>query len=285
MIDWLRRRRPGVQSHRFNSPAALSNMVVAVLTDIGNIRKNNEDAASVFVPVNQKIIFKKGTLLIVADGMGGHNSGEVASNMVINTFSEAYYNSKGSIEKSLKHALIKSNKAVYEASLSDDVLRGMGTTCTAIVIKQDCLYIAHVGDSRAYLFNEGKAIQLSKDHTLVQHKIDMGELTTEDAATHPERNVLTNALGTKPFIDADVALLPHKWDDNSVLLLCSDGLYEYISANEMAALLSEERNIELAAEQLIEKAKLLGGHDNITVLIASKSGHINIKKSKNTEPG
>jgi len=285
MFGWFTKKKQEVLVCTFNEPVALKDMVVAVLSDVGMIRTNNEDAAIILVPDDESILQKRGYLLILADGMGGHNSGEVASRMAVEVFGKEYYNSNLNIIKSLKQALQKANTAIYESALSDAAFRGMGTTLTGIVIKNKEIYLTQVGDSRAYLFKGGVPSQLSKDQTLVQYKIDRGELKPEEADTHPERNVLTNALGTKPFIDGEVKQLQFEWNDDMSILLCSDGLYEYVKEKEMARLLNAEANIEQVALEMVENAKKRGGHDNITVIIASRKGSIHKRLPRDTEPG
>lgn len=285
MFGWFTKKKQEVIVSAFNEPIALKDMVVAVLSDVGMVRTNNEDAAIILVPDDEAVLHKRGYLLILADGMGGHNSGEVASRIAVEVFGREYYNNDLNIIKSLKHALEKANKAIYESSLTDAALRGMGTTITGIVIKNKEIYLTQVGDSRAYLFKGGVPSQLSKDQTLVQYKIDRGEIRPEEAGTHPERNVLTNALGTKPFIDGEIKLLQFDWNDDVSILLCSDGLYEYVKEKEMAELLKAEINIEKVAMEMVENAKNRGGHDNITVIIASRKGSINKRPPRDTEPG
>lgn len=285
MFKWFDTRKTNLELRRFYNAGTLHNMVVSVATDVGRIRTNNEDAACVFAPLDKEILTRKGYLIVLADGMGGHNSGEVASEMALDTLSGAYYKCKGNVLKSLKQAVSEANQAIYDASVTHAAYRGMGTTCTVVVVKEDELFLAQVGDSRAYFFKANEIIQLSKDQTLVQHKIDTGQIKPEEAATDPERNVLTNALGTKPFIDAEIKRLQFPWGSHACLLLCSDGLYEYVSKAEMTDLLSEEKNIEQAASELIERAKTRGGHDNITVVIASFDGRINNRAVKDTNPG
>ncbi|MBK7097956.1 MAG: Stp1/IreP family PP2C-type Ser/Thr phosphatase [Sphingobacteriales bacterium] len=285
MFGWFTKKKQEVLVSAFNEPIALKDMVVAVLSDVGMVRANNEDATIILVPDDEAVLQNRGYLLILADGMGGHNSGEVASRMAVEVFGREYYNSNQNIIKSLKQALEKANTAIYEASLTDATLRGMGTTITGIVIKNIELYLTQVGDSRAYLFNSSMSTQLSKDQTLVQYKIDKGEIKLEEADTHPERNVLTNALGTKPFIDGEIKQLQFDWNDDVSLLLCSDGLYEYVKEKEMAELLKAEANIEQVAMEMVENAKNRGGHDNITVIIASRKASINKRPPRDTEPG
>lgn len=285
MFGWFTKKKQEVIVSAFNEPIALKDMVVAVLSDVGMVRTNNEDAAIILVPDDEAVLHKRGYLLILADGMGGHNSGEVASRIAVEVFGREYYNSDLNIIKSLKHALEKANKVIYESSLTDAALRGMGTTITGIVIKNKEIYLTQVGDSRAYSFRGGVPSQLSKDQTLVQYKIDRGEIRPEEADTHPERNVLTNALGTKPFIDGEIQQLQFDWDDDVSILLCSDGLYEYVKEKEMAGLLQAEANIEQVAIGMVEKAKNRGGHDNITVIITSRKGSINKRPPRDTEPG
>ncbi len=285
MFKWLHPTKTKAAVTNHYAPAALSNMVVSVHSDVGLVRTNNEDIAVVIHPVEKKLLEKKGVLLIVADGMGGHNSGEVASDSAGKIFADTYYNEKGNTISSLAKALKRSNKEVYEHSLTAASLRGMGTTFTAILVLKDRLYMTHVGDSRAYINDRNGIVQLTKDQTLVQQKIDAGEIRPQEARTHPERNVLTNALGTKPFIDGDIELLQHQWTDDMQLLLCSDGLYEYFSKEEIADALNTSDHIDDAGAYLVNEAKSRGGHDNISLIIASGNGTISSRTLKSTVSG
>jgi PPM family protein phosphatase len=174
---------------------------VVVLSDLGNIRKNNEDIGMFFRIADSEVALQKGYLLVVADGMGGHEAGEVASRIAAETVSEYYFNSEASlsIEKSLTKSLAAANKRIYNMSAANKMYKGMGTTCTCVAVVGDAIYFGHVGDSRAYLIRANQSIeQITTDHTYVQELVKNGEISIEEAAHHPKRNILTNAMGTKP---------------------------------------------------------------------------------------
>lgn len=238
-----------------------------VVTDLGNIRTNNEDVG-LFFRMGDKLR-EKGCLLMVADGMGGHNAGEIASGMAADTISHEYFKQNGSVEKSLEKAFELANRNILENALSFKSRRGMGTTCTVLVIHGSDVYYAHVGDSRAYLLKKEKITQITEDHTYVQELVNKGELTAGEAAIHPKRNVLTNALGTKPALRIDTGKFALPIEENDRLMICSDGLYDYLNENEIARILGGT-SLHDAANELVEEAKKRGGHDNITVVLVEK---------------
>jgi PPM family protein phosphatase len=252
------------------SPAEVTGDLRAiVLSDLGCVRTNNEDSALFIRPSSKEIRGGKGFLAIVADGMGGHAAGEIASQMAVETVAKTYFDRDESPEESLFFALTKANRNIWQAAAKNARQKGMGTTCTAVAIIDTRLYLAHVGDSRAYLLKKGQLFQFSKDHTYVQSLVDQGVITPSDAEKHPERNVLTRAMGTHSRVDIDVAAVPYAFENDDRLFLCSDGLYDYLSSEEIAQLLLTP-SLSEAAAQLIDLAKQRGGHDNITVLLAER---------------
>ncbi len=244
---------------------------VVILSDLGNIRTNNEDMGLFFRNASEEVIREKGYLLIVADGMGGHQAGEVASNLAAETVSQLYFHGpdQSGIEKQLSKAFVAANEKIYGLSGSNAAYRGMGTTCTAVVVVNQAIYFAHAGDSRAYLVKDGIISQITEDHTYVQELVKSGEITAAEADTHPKRNILTNAMGTKPTLRVDSARYELAFEQDDRLLLCSDGLYDYLSAEEIRVML-ERHSLQDAATSLVNEAKRRGGHDNITVVIAER---------------
>jgi PPM family protein phosphatase len=245
---------------------------VVVLSDLGNIRKNNEDIGMFFRIADSEVALQKGYLLVVADGMGGHEAGEVASRIAAETVSEYYFNTEASlsIEKSLTKSLAAANKRIYNMSAANKMYKGMGTTCTCVAVVGDAIYFGHVGDSRAYLIKANQSIeQITTDHTYVQELVKNGEISIEEAAHHPKRNILTNAMGTKPDTMIDTGMHQTKLGEGDRILLCSDGLYEYVKDDEMVSILLN-RNLHEAAAIFIQEAKKRGGHDNITVVLAER---------------
>jgi protein phosphatase len=252
--------------------AGASTIKVVVKTDLGNVRTNNEDAGSFFKVADENIIREKGYLLLVADGMGGHNAGEVASKMAVEIIHEEYFKPGGesSKEKLLSKAFNAANKKIFDLASANESYKGMGTTCTALVVIGKTIYYAHAGDSRAYLYKNKAITRLTEDHTYVQQLVKNGDITAAEANTHPQRNILTNAMGTKPALRVDTGAAATTFDEGDRLLLCSDGLYDYLNDDELATALRYE-SLQNAADYLVAEAKRRGGKDNITVVLAEKT--------------
>ncbi|MGC4232562.1 MAG: Stp1/IreP family PP2C-type Ser/Thr phosphatase [Niabella sp.] len=279
-MNWFL-KKDNVQVRRFRNRAVLEELTAVIATDIGNVRTNNEDGAVISF-AEEPLQKHKGCLLVLADGMGGHNSGEVASEIALTVFTDAYFNHRSNICKSLKYALKKANQSVFDASLSDPQYAGMGTTITAVVIRGSSVYLAHVGDSRAYFLGKDRFLRLSKDQTVVQQLVDMGQITEDQAGSHPERNVLLSALGTKSHVNGDVLKADIAFDTRNTLLLCSDGLYDLVTDEDIIAIINASENISAAADRLVAEAKKRGGHDNITVLLATREEQSSIPRLKST---
>lgn len=253
-----------------------------VLSDLGNIRTNNEDMGLFFRIADENVIREKGYLLMVADGMGGHQAGEVASRMATDIISHEYYKQNGNgVEKNLAKVLALANKSIYEKALSSDTHKGMGTTCTVLVVIDQTVYYAQVGDSRAYMQKGNSIMQITTDQTYVQELVNNGDITEAEAAVHPKRNILTNAMGTKPDMRADTGKYDQVLENNDRLLLCSDGLYDYLNAEELKEILVAN-DIKTAAGIMIQQAKARGGHDNITVVIAERKNDTTESQEKLT---
>lgn len=223
-----------------------------VRSDIGRMRQRNEDAYLV-----------KDSLFVVADGMGGHRGGDVASTLAVESI-ESGASAKVTLEE-LVAEIQKANRAVLERGEADRDLRGMGTTITAVIAEDAKAHVAHVGDSRAYLLRDGALQQLTEDHTLVQRMVREGRLTEDEAAHHPQRSVLTRALGVDEDIPVDeLSLDVHPGDR---LLLCSDGLTSMVDRGRIQKILERERDPQAACDKLIDAANRAGGDDNITVIV------------------
>lgn len=264
MFFSFRRKNNLPSPQKTNSNSIVYN--AAASSDVGAVRENNEDKVLFVKPHDEKILIKRGLLGIVADGMGGHNGGEVASQMAVDLISKFYYESKIDIEKALRKSFIKANQTIYNTSLSNLSRRGMGTTCTAIVIHERNLYLAHVGDSRAYLVNQSKISKLSTDHTYVQSLLDNGLIEQQDISCHPDRNIITKSLGTQKTVQPQIQSFHNLLSEDDLIFLCSDGLYEYIKDEEIQNILGK-LSISEAADKLVSIAKERGGHDNISLLI------------------
>ncbi|TDB68835.1 Stp1/IreP family PP2C-type Ser/Thr phosphatase [Arundinibacter roseus] len=248
---------------------SLNQLRAVALSDVGCVRTNNEDATRFIRPATREVQLQKGYLAIVADGMGGHAAGEVASQMATEIVAKTYYQREESPEDSLYFALAKANRLIWQTAGRNTRQKGMGTTCTTVVIRDAQLFVAHVGDSRAYLYKNGQFVRLTTDHTYVQKLVEEGVISPADAETHPERNVLTRAMGTHNKVEIDVEKPAYLFEDGDRLLLCSDGLYDYLTDDEMAEFLNLEMVSE-AAQQMIDLARQRGGHDNITVMIVER---------------
>jgi len=224
------------------------------MTDTGRQRRDNEDA-----------MFARAPVFVVADGMGGAQAGEVASRIAIEAFEQGLPES-GSAEERLATRVHEANRRIYELSRTQHERAGMGTTLTAAFVDDSHLAIAHVGDSRAYLFRDGKLKRLTQDHSLVGELVRRGKLTEEQAEEHPQRSIITRALGPEPVVEVDT------WSyvvrDRDVLLLCSDGLTSMVSEEKIAEVLASSPSLERAADRLISDANAAGGRDNITVVIS-----------------
>jgi serine/threonine protein phosphatase PrpC len=245
----------------------LVQLVAASMTDAGRIRQKNEDSYGCFEPSDPQIQESKGSLFIVADGMGGHKGGDVASRLAVEEIRSRYYSVEdGDPAVALVEAFQKANQSIFEKSQSDESLTGMGTTCTAMVIRQESAYFAHVGDSRAYLFRQGELRQITEDHSLVGEMLRSGLISKEDARTHPQRNVITKSLGVQISVQADTPSTPFSVEDGDVFLLCSDGLTTLVFDEDIKEALSAN-NIDEACSRLIDLANNKGGGDNITVQV------------------
>jgi protein phosphatase len=222
-------------------------------SDTGRQRRANEDS-----------FFVRSPLFVVADGMGGAQAGEVASRLAAETFAGGLPDD-GTSEQRLEVRVREANARIHDVSQEDRALNGMGTTLTAAYLDGDELALAHVGDSRAYLLRDGELSRLTRDHTLVEELVRRGELTEQEAAEHPQRSIITRALGPEPDIDID--LHTHRVLAGDVLLLCSDGLTGMIGEDEVRELLTGSPSLRDAGRALVDAANEAGGRDNITVVL------------------
>lgn len=234
-------------------------------TDIGCVRDHNEDSLVVTPP-----------LFVVADGMGGHAAGEVASEICATTLAEKAPTTPDA--EALGHAVEAANAAIIQAVEEGKGRAGMGTTCTAAVLEGERLVIAQVGDSRAYLLHQGKIQQLTRDHSLVAMMVEAGQLTPEEARVHPRRSVITRALGTDPATKPDLYEIDVETGDR--LLLCSDGLYGMIDDEDIQAIMTRTADPQRCAAQLVNEAIAAGGGDNVTVIIADVAGQREKRRKK-----
>jgi serine/threonine protein phosphatase PrpC len=223
------------------------------MTDTGRKRRHNEDSYVVAPP-----------LFAVADGMGGANAGEVASGLAVETLREGSGNDSAG-ERFVVSLIQEANRRVYQRQTDDETASGMGTTMTVALLEDSIVRFGHVGDSRAYLYRDGEIRQLTEDHSLVGELVRSGKISAEEAETHPQRSVITRALGTDPDVDVDTFTVDTQPGD--VFLLCSDGLYSMVGTERILELLRTNRHdLDTAAKQLISAANRKGGDDNITVV-------------------
>ena len=244
-------------------------LVLGSLTHVGMVREVNQDSFCALLAPNAPL--GADALLAVADGMGGHAAGDVASRLAIQqlvaSLSAPSGNSAGDAsgnEDRLREAVALGNSKVFQASEKPEY-HGMGTTMTAALITGDTANLVQVGDSRAYLLRDGEFKQITRDHNWVAEQVAAGALTPEEAKTHPRRNVLTRAVGTGPGVDMDSGAVTLK--DGDVLLLCSDGLHGLVRDEEMARVINEQEP-QQACQTLVEMANAAGGTDNSTVIVA-----------------
>ncbi|MGH9027716.1 MAG: Stp1/IreP family PP2C-type Ser/Thr phosphatase, partial [Acidimicrobiia bacterium] len=223
------------------------------ITDVGRRRQGNEDG----MLVNDDL-----GLLAVADGMGGHQAGEVASATALESLRASVASGMA-----IREAIEAANAAVFEKASGDPALAGMGTTLTAGTLAAgDTLILGHVGDSRGYLLRDGELRQVTEDHSLVEEMVRDGRITREQAENHPQRSIITRALGVDPAIEVDVS--PVDLRDGDRILLCSDGLTTMVPEDAIAEILRREPDAHTAADRLIAAANAAGGDDNITAVVA-----------------
>jgi protein phosphatase len=229
----------------------------AARTDTGRQRHANEDSYHARSPV-----------YVVADGMGGAQAGEVASRIAADVFDEDF--ADGNPEELLAERAREANRRIFDLAREDSSRSGMGTTLTGVLVSTDDVSIVHVGDSRAYLFRDGDLRRLTRDHSLVEELRRRGQLTPEEAEEHPQRSVITRALGPEP--DVEVDLQTHQARDGDVFLLCSDGLTSMVREETVRDVLRSSGSLREAVDRLVEEANRAGGRDNITVVAFRVAG-------------
>ncbi|MFL5653439.1 MAG: Stp1/IreP family PP2C-type Ser/Thr phosphatase, partial [Ktedonobacteraceae bacterium] len=240
---------------------------VAQLTDVGRRREHNEDNMAYVIPKDPQVMAKKGALFIVADGMGGHAAGEVASEIAVDTVSNMYYqDDSDDVATSLLHAIKRANALIHQRAAENMLRSGMGTTCVAAVLRGNMAYIANVGDSRAYIVRAGQVKQVSQDHSWVAEQVRAGLLTEDQARTHAQRNVITRCLGTQADVEIDV--FPELLEERDALVLCTDGLSGLVSDDEIRRIVDQAGPQE-SVYHLVERANENGGPDNITAIVVS----------------
>lgn len=238
-------------------------MKIGVVTDVGKVRENNED--------NYCVLEDQIMLYIVADGMGGHNSGEIASEIAIDAIKEHLlkYLPDETEDESIKgiifEAFNRANGEIINRGTQDAGCDGMGTTATLALINKAKLYIGHIGDSRGYLIKNGQINQITQDHSLVAELLRKGSISEGEALKHPQKNVITKALGSDSQVKADVLALG--FDDGDILILCTDGLSNFVDKYEIEKFALEIEDCQEACEEMVKLANHRGGYDNITIIM------------------
>jgi protein phosphatase len=240
---------------------------VAGISDVGCQRQNNEDRYAYWEPDSDLEYERKGRLAIVADGMGGHEGGQEASRIAVDAIQQVYAETPDSDPKSLLAAAFRqAHERIHQYAAKHPHLRGMGTTATAIVLLSKQLYYSHVGDSRLYLVRAGKTSRLTHDHSYVSRLVEDGIITAEEAEIHPQRHILTTALGAGTEFSLDAPEHPIALETGDVLVLCTDGLWGLVADHEVGQAVLAKNPSEIC-RVLVEMAKERGGPDNITVQV------------------
>jgi serine/threonine protein phosphatase PrpC len=241
-------------------------LTVAQRTDVGRRREHNEDSVAYIIPKDEQLFAIKGALFIVADGMGGHAAGEVASEIAVNTICTLYYQDNDpDVAFSLTRAIKTANATIYQRATENAQHSGMGTTCVVAILRGNVAFIGNVGDSRAYLVRRGMVKQVSQDHSWVAEQVRLGNMTWEEAHNHSMRNVITRSLG--PFPDVEVDIFAEPVEEGDALVLCSDGLSGMMSDIEIVNIVESFPPHE-SVYRLVEHANNQGGVDNITAIVA-----------------
>lgn len=232
--------------------------MVGIKSDAGNVRELNEDYASFIEDERFKIY-------LVADGMGGHNAGEIASKLAVKSIIRYLLEHSEEDENLLLNAVKYANNEIYEISQKNDKCKGMGTTITGCFIKGDMIQVVNVGDSCCFSIKDNEIKKVTKDHSWVQELIDAGAITEEEGRVHPKKNIITRALGTNSSVKIDIFNIDKR--ESSMFLLCSDGLSNEVRKEEMIEIVNKCKDFNEACEKLVDLAKSRGGKDNITVLL------------------
>ena len=237
-------------------------------TDIGKVRSKNQDQAAVIVNTKDQIV------AVVCDGMGGHRSGEIASRVVIEHVVSCFncippFDNVDEVKKWIKETIIEADIIVKKTAMQNIEHRGMGTTIVVAVFMDNMLYISHVGDSRAYVLKNDNLIQVTRDHTLVNELIKRGVISEEEGKNHSQKHVLMQAIGADTKIEPSLIELDFV---NSLLLLCSDGLYNSLDENKIIEVLRKDIKVPYMVDELIDLANEKGGYDNIAVAIIDNRG-------------
>ena len=252
---------------------------MASLTDVGCQRENNEDFLSYWEPDSDADFLKKGRLALIADGMGGYEGGQEASRLAVETIQNIYdSNAGGDLRDALLQGFRTAHEKIRAYAEAHPEFEGMGTTCTALALNDLQLYFAHVGDSRLYLVRGATISRLTRDHSYVGRLVESGVLGSEEAERHPQRHILTAALGAGVEVVADAPADPIDLENGDVLVLCTDGLWSLIHEPEILEILETKTTPAAACKEMVKRARQRGGPDNITVQILKISANGNFRK-------
>ena len=241
---------------------------MASLTDVGCQRENNEDFLSYWEPDSDADFLKKGRLALIADGMGGYEGGQEASRLAVETIQNIYdSNSSNDLRDALLRGFRTAHEKIRAYAEAHPEFEGMGTTCTALALTDLHLYFAHVGDSRLYLVRGNTISRLTRDHSYVGRLVESGVLRSDEAERHPQRHILTAALGAGLEVVADAPADPIDLENGDILVLCTDGLWSLIHEPEILEILDQKPVPAAACKEMVKLARQRGGPDNITVQI------------------
>jgi serine/threonine protein phosphatase PrpC len=245
---------------------------MASLTDVGCQRENNEDFLSYWEPDSDADFQKKGRLALIADGMGGYEGGQEASRLAVETIQGIYNDSVDDPRDALLRGFRTAHEKIQQYAAAHPEFEGMGTTCTALTLNNLHLYFAHVGDSRLYLLRGATISRLTRDHSYVGRLVESGVLRSDEAERHPQRHILTAALGAGAEIVADAPLQPIDLEHGDILVLCTDGLWSLIHEPEILEIVTKQP-ASAACKELVRLARERGGPDNITVQVLRVSAN------------
>lgn len=248
-----------------------SEIEFATLSDVGCQRERNEDSSGYWQAEGSADPDRKGTLAIIADGMGGYDGGQEASNIAVQTVCDIFAHETGTPQALLVNGMKTAHERIREYARQHPKLFGMGTTCTAVCIARSYLYFAHIGDSRLYLVRGSKISRLTRDHSYVGRLIESGLISPSDAEAHPQRHILTAALGVGDDPSPDTPLQPLPLQNRDTLLLCTDGLWGLVNDEELRTSVTSQTPGQ-ACRELIDLAKQRGAPDNITLQLLRYTG-------------
>ena len=248
-------------------PSQPVGLEASYISDRGKVRPTNEDSACAVIPDDPVLLREKGALMVVADGMGGHEGGEIASRITVDRVRAAYYTASAPPHEALPGAVRAANLAVLEHARQNPQLAGMGTTCTAVAVVDGAAWLAHVGDSRLYLVRGGAAYRMTQDHSAAMELVAQGLLTLAEADHHEQRNVILRAVGTRERVEVTTWKDPFPLRPGDSLVLSTDGLHETIRDEEIAEIAMRAADCRDACQLLLRLALERDGSDNITVAV------------------